>query len=195
MPIENPDNWFLKKHENGEVFGPVPFVKIRDWARSAQVNPQDMLSNDKKNWNKAPMVPEMEMDWLVVVGENLLYGPTTPEALLEFAQLGEISPETPLVNCCTGVTTTVLETPFYQAALLEPQEEKISSNSLKTIQQQQPSHGGLRANLQKRIRELEVGLLDKRRKLIAAEEAIARLEMRIRELEDRVLSQSGERKE
>lgn len=184
MPIENPENWFLKKHENGEVFGPVSFLKIRDWARSAQVNSQDMLSNDKSIWTKAPMIPEMEMDWLVVVGENLLYGPTTAEALLEFDQLGEILPETPLINCCTGVATTLQETPFYQASQLEPKEEKIPTNSILAMLQQ-PGHGGLRASLQKRIRELEVGLLDKRRKLMAAEETIARLEARIKELEGR----------
>ena len=193
MPIENPENWFLKKHENGEIFGPVSFRKIRDWARSAQVNPQDMLSNDKTIWTKAPMIPEMEMDWLVVVGENLLYGPTTPEALLEFDQLGEISPGTPLVNCCTGETTSLQETPFFKAAQLEPKEEKISSNSILAILQQ-PGPGGLRANLQKRIRELEVGLLDKRRKLMAAEETIVRLEARIKELEGRAREASGPRK-
>jgi len=193
MPIENPDNWFLKKHENGDVFGPVPFVKIRDWARSAQVNPQDMLSNDKTIWTKAPMIPEMEMDWLVVVDEHLLYGPTTGGALLEFSQLGEISPETPLVNCCKGEATTLSATAFYQKAQLEPKEEKIPSNSLLAMLQH-PGQGGVRANLQKRIRELEVGLLEKRRKLMAAEETIARLEGKIKELEDRVREISGFRK-
>ena len=34
------------------------------------------------------MIPETEMDWLIVVGENVLYGPP-PEALLEFERLGE----------------------------------------------------------------------------------------------------------
>ncbi len=193
MPIENPENWFLKKHENGDVFGPVSFVKIRDWARSAQVNPQDMLSNDKTIWTKAPMIPEMEMDWLVVVDEHLLYGPTTAEALLEFSQLGEISPETPLVNCCKGEATTLSATAFYQKAQLEPKEEKIPSNSLLAMLQQ-PAQGGVRASLQKRIRELEVGLLEKRRKLMTAEETIARLEGKIKELEDRVREISGFRK-
>src|SRR4051812_24896336 len=105
MAIENPDHWFLKKHENGEIFGPVKFTKIRDWAQSAHVNSHDSLSNDKVMWTKAPMLPELEMDWLVVVEENLLYGPTTSGALLEFSRLGEITAETQLVNCCTGVAT------------------------------------------------------------------------------------------
>lgn len=193
MVNENPDNWFLKKHDNGEVFGPVHFDKIREWARSAQVNPQDMLSNDRTIWTKAPMIPDLKMDWLVVVGDNLLYGPTTAEALLEFDQIGEITPDTPLVNCCTGETTVLNATEFYQAAQLEPKEDKIATHPLLAMLQQ-PGQGSHRANLQKRIRELESGLLDKRRKLMAAEETIARLEGKIKELEARIRDFSGFRK-
>ena len=190
MPIENPENWFLKKHENGEVFGPVAFSRIQDWARSAQVNPQDMLSNDKTIWTKAPMIPEMEMDWLIVVGENLLYGPTTGDALIEFDKLGEISPESKLINCLTGESITLGETAFYKLSQTEVAVEATPANPLLAMLQQTGS-GGVRANLQKRIRELETALLDKRRKLMAAEEAIARNEMKIKELEDRIRDISG----
>ncbi len=190
MAIENPENWYLKKHENGEVFGPVSFSKIQDWARTAQVNPQDMLSADKTIWTKAPMVPEMEMDWLVVVGENLLYGPTTSDALVEFDKLGEISPETKLINCLTGQSTSLGETSFYKLSQTEVAEPAPASNPLLAMLQQ-PGSGGVRANLQKRIRELETALLDKRRKLMTAEETIARHEIKIRELEERVRDISG----
>ena len=129
MAIEHSENWFLRKHDSGEIFGPVPFEKIREWADSAQVNPQDMLSIDQVIWTKAPMIPEMEMDWLIVVGENLLYGPTTAEALLEFEKLGEINPATALINCNTGQSSTLGETPFYQASLVDP----LSGNKLPRV--------------------------------------------------------------
>lgn len=193
MANENPDNWFLKKHENGEIFGPVHFDKIREWAHSAQINPQDMLSGDQAIWTKAPMFPDLGMDWLVVVGENLLYGPTTAEALLEFEQIGEISSETQLVNCCTGETTVLSATEFYQTAQAEPKEEKILTHPLLSMLQQ-PGNTGAKVNMQKRIRELEAGLLDKRRKLMAAEEKIARLEAKVKELETRIRDFSGFRK-
>ena len=111
MAIERSEKWFLRKHESGDVFGPVPFDKIREWAHSAQVNAQDMLSTDQIIWTKAPMIPETEMDWLIVVGENVLYGPTTAEALLEFERLGEITIATTLINCTTGERTTLGEAP------------------------------------------------------------------------------------
>src|SRR4029453_1957048 len=137
MGIEHSENWFLKKHDNGEVFGPVPFEKIRERAHSAQVSPQDMLSSDQVIWTKAPMIPEMEMDWLIVVGENLLYGPTTAEALLEFEKLGEINPATALINCNTGQTSPLGETSFYQASLTNPLREKQApANASPTLFQQ-----------------------------------------------------------
>jgi hypothetical protein len=195
MAIEHSENWFLRKHDNGEVFGPVPFEKIREWAHSAQVNPQDMLSIDQVIWTKAPMIPEMEMDWLIVVGENLLYGPTAAEALLEFEKLGEINPATALINCNTGQNSTLGETPFYQASLVNPlREEEAAANVLPALIQPPGRGGSFRVNLQQRIRELENALLDKSRKLTVAEETIVRLEGKIRELEDRIRDYSGFRR-
>jgi hypothetical protein len=190
MPIERSENWFLKKHDSGEVFGPVSFEKIREWAHSAQVNALDMLSTDQIIWTKAPMIPETEMDWLIVVGENVLYGPTTAEALLEFERLGEIHAATALINCTTGVRYTLGETPLYRALQADdPRSEEVLTALI------QPSRGtGLRTSLQQRIRELENTLLEKGRKLTEAEETIARLEARILELEDRIRDYSGFRR-
>ena len=191
MPIENPDHWFLKKHENGEVFGPVHFNKIRDWARSAHVNSQDALSTDKTVWTKAPMLPELEMDWLVVVEDDLLYGPTTEGALLEFSRLGEINAETRLINCCTGQTTTLGETEFFIEAQKAPVEEEIPVAQTLFSRLQSPAKGDIRHNLQQRVRDLESSLLEKRRRLMSAEETIAKMEVRIKELEDRIRDFSG----
>jgi hypothetical protein len=190
MAIERSENWFLRKHDTGEVFGPVPFEKIREWAHSAQVNAQDTLSTDQMIWTKAPMIPETEMDWLIVVGENVLYGPTTAEALLEFERLGEITAATALINCTTGDRCTLGETPFYRAL---QREEQYSADAMAASIQ--PGRGAsFRASLQQRIRELENVLLEKGRKLTDAEETITRLEARIRELEDRIRDYSGFRR-
>lgn len=190
MPIENPENWFLRKHDDGTIFGPVPFEKIREWARSAQVNPQDMVSQDKEVWTKAPMIPELEMDWLVVVDEKLLYGPTTADALLEFVQIGEITPDTRLINCGTGESTVLNKTPFFKAAEASAGKDHTPESAILNVVQQ-PVKGGLRANLQKRIRELELALLEKHRQLVADEEIITRLEAKVKELETRLREVSG----
>ncbi len=69
--------WFLSKHEDGSVFGPLPFEQVRRWAAAAQVAPHDKLSHDQLTWLKAPMFPELEMDWLVEVTSERYYGPTS----------------------------------------------------------------------------------------------------------------------
>ena len=195
MAIEHSENWYLRKHDSGEVFGPVPFEKIREWADSAQVNPLDTLSIDQSIWTKAPMIPEMEMDWLIVVSENLLYGPTTAEALLEFEELGEINPSTALINCNTGDSITLGETRFYQASQGHRLPGRQAPASVSRASMQQPlQSGGFRVSLQQRIRELENALLDKGRKLMSAEETIVRLKDKIRELEDRIRDYSGFRR-
>jgi hypothetical protein len=192
MPIENLQNWYLKKHENGEVFGPVHFDKIREWARTAQVNPQDMVSNDQVLWTRPPMIPELEMDWLVELGEDLLYGPTTSGTLMEFVRTGEISKDTIVINCVDGSQALLRDTEFFSAALAAPPTEHAGADiEEEPTLSQQPIKGGIRANLQRRVRELEQSLLEKQRYLNAAKDIIARLEARNKELEDRLREASG----
>jgi hypothetical protein len=39
--------WFLRKHEDGHIFGPLPFAPLPRWASSAQVAPHDIVSTDQ----------------------------------------------------------------------------------------------------------------------------------------------------
>jgi hypothetical protein len=188
MATENPENWYLKKHENQEVFGPVRFEKILEWAQSAQVNPQDLISNDKEVWTRPPMIPQLDMDWLVELGANLLYGPTTSGTLIEFAKSGEISAETRVINCVDGKSHLLREADFYREDTAASSQEGAGATHPVI---QQPLKGGIRANLQKRVRELEQALLEKQRLLNAAREKIKRLEAKIRDLEARVREAGG----
>jgi hypothetical protein len=194
MPVEHSENWYLKKHGTLEVFGPVSFEKIREWADSSQINAQDALSTDQVIWTKAPMVPEMEMDWLIVVGDDIVYGPTTAESLLEFERLGEINARTALINCRTGQSSILAGTPFYQSSFVAVSRQAEAAVAGPAGALRQPGQSGFRVSLQQRIRELENALLEERRKLGIAEETSARLEGRVRELEDRIRDYSGFRR-
>jgi len=173
MTIDHPENWFLKKHETGEIFGPIRFEQIRSWAKAAQVNPHDMLSTDREVWTKAPMIPDLAMDWLIEVSANLLYGPTTAEALMEFSRLGEITSETHILNCRTGEIMALRASAFFREESMRPPVEDFP----------QPQMQSIKVNLQKRIRDLESALMEKSRQLLAAKEAISKLESKIRTLE------------
>lgn len=162
--------WYLRKSHDGSEFGPIRFDQLRQWAADAQVSPLDRVSTDGKTWLKAPMVPELEMDYLVEVDEDQYYGPTTVGALREFLTAGEITPETILTNC---KDTTVLRV----RDLLSPAEIDASTHA------QTPRVGqGIRINLQQRIRELEERLEQERRARETAEHLVEKLEAKIASL-------------
>jgi hypothetical protein len=181
MAADNFEHWHLRKHDNGEVFGPVSFARILEWAGTAQIAPQDALSNDGTIWTKAPMIPELGMDWIVKLDADHYYGPTTVGALLEFLENGEINGQTVILDCCTGT-----ELPFRESAFYPRPDAPVEDEASRS-----PSRGIVRLGLQKRIRELEVSLLEKRRQLDMAADTIHRLETKVRELETRVREISG----
>jgi len=175
MATDHPSNWYLRKHNEGVIFGPIRFEQLAAWAQTAQVNSQDMVSNDQEVWTKAPMVPDLAMDWMLEVTSNLLYGPTTAGALLEFTRIGEIHRDTTIINACTGESMTLDSAPFFSEEALHA----VAADA----QVPQPQKGGVKLNLQQRIRVLEAALVEKRMKLIAANETIAKLEAKILDLE------------
>lgn len=164
--------WFLRKHEDGNIFGPMPFAQLARWASSAQVAPHDVVSTDQVAWSKAPMLPELGMDWLVEVTTERFYGPTTLGAIQEFMRLGEITGETFVINSCDGSRQRVSEMPFD----LSPEASEDSTG---------PAASGMAIKSEDRIRDLEQALREERRALQDAEERYRALELKYRELSQR----------
>jgi hypothetical protein len=158
--------WFLMKHDDASVFGPVPFDQLRQWAEDAQISPLDKVSQDETTWVKAPMIPELGMDYLVEVSTDQYYGPTTLGAVREFLLIGEINTDTFLTNCTDGFQQRVSDFPELQP----PKREE-----------EQPVRTSIRLSLQKRIRELEETLMEERRARETAELRCERLEARLAE--------------
>jgi len=168
--MDESKKWYLMKYEDGGVFGPVTFEQIRQWAVDAQISPLDKLSQDESNWLKAPMIPELEMDFLIEVSPDQYYGPTTIGALKEFLEMGEIGPDTLITNCRDGATLTVKDFPELQPELAPAGEFR------------EPIRTNIRLSLQQRIRDLEHSLLEERRGREAAEKLVEKLEARLAEL-------------
>ena len=166
--------WYLRKASDGSLFGPITFKQLQLWAADAQVSPLDRVSNDQQNWIKAPMVPELQLDYLVEVGEDQYYGPTTIGAIAEFIAAGEISPETTVTNCKDASQMRVCD--LLPPALLNPAPAPDVSISSR------PS--SIRLNLQQRIRELETALLEERRGRENAEVLIEKLETRLQQYDE-----------
>ncbi len=165
-------NLYLLKAEDSEVFGPVDFKQITAWATAAQISPLDKISSDQHTWFKAPMVPELEMDWLIELTTEQLYGPTTLGAIQEFLNLGEVHLDTVLINAKDGSSTAVQNIEGITAPVEEPEEE-VSDGPVRT---------GIRASLQQRIRELEHTLFEERRTLDELQERYSKLEAKYVEI-------------
>ena len=166
--MDDTQNWFLLKNDDGALFGPIPFEQLREWATEAQISPLDKVSNDSRNWVKAPMIPELAMDYLVEVSPDQFYGPTTIGAVREFLVVGEIHGETPITNCRDGSTARVKEIPELQIA--ETQDDS------------RPVRTSIRVNLQQRIRDLEEALMEERRAREQAEHLLEKLEAKLADI-------------
>jgi hypothetical protein len=170
-------DWFLRKHEDGNIFGPLPFVQLARWAASAQVAPHDVVSTDQVTWTKAPMLPDLEMDWLVEVTSERFYGPTTLGAIQEFMRLGEINGETFVINSRDGSRRRVSEMPLVLSQI--PIENETTSDAVG------PVTSGMSIDVEDRIRDLEQSLREERRALHEAEERYRALELKYQELAQR----------
>lgn len=169
-------SWFLRKHEDGSTFGPVRFDQIARWAAAAQIAPHDTLSNDRQNWVKAPMVPQLGMDWLVELTSEHYYGPTTLGALQEFIRLGEIDGETPVINTRNGARCKIQEMPQ-----LWETGEADAVNAQTEIQLGDPigpTVARVSIRLQEQVRDLEQSLEDERRALLEAERRYTELKQK-----------------
>ena len=166
-------NLYLLKAEDSEVFGPVDFKQISAWATAAQISPLDKISSDQQTWFKAPMVPELEMDWLIELTSEQLYGPTTLGAIQEFLNLGEVHLDTVLINAKDGSSTAVQDIEGIAVPAEESEGEAVSEGPVRT---------GIRASLQQRIRELEHTLFEERRALDDLQERYTKLEAKYVEI-------------
>ena len=167
--MESAPTWYLMKNDDGTIFGPITFEQLQEWASDAQVSPLDKVSNDEKTWMKAPMVPELGMDYLIEVSPDQFYGPTTLGAVREFLVIGEINADTPVTNCRDGSVTVIKEIPELNVA------EVVDTT-------QQPVRTSIRVNLQQRVRELEETIMEERRAREQAEHLVERLEAKLNEI-------------
>jgi hypothetical protein len=162
-------SWFLRKHQDGSVFGPISFGQLAGWASTAQVAPQDVVSTDQQTWLKAPMLSELGMDWLVEVTSEHYYGPTTIGAIQEFIRLGDINADTFIINSCDGTRRQIREMPTLFKTTSTALRAETSGTS-------EPPAAGISIRLQERIRDLEQTLREERRALTEAEQRHEKLE-------------------
>jgi hypothetical protein len=177
--------WYLRKHEGHNIFGPLSFEQLASWAATAQIAPHDAISTDQLTWMKAPMLPDLGMDWLVEVTSERYYGPTTLGAIQEFIHLREIDGQTFIINACDGTRRQIQDLP----TLVVPSEalsEEEEAGPEEAAPRTEPAPSGISIDLQDRIRDLEQSLREERRASEETEERYRELQRRYDELEQKL---------
>ena len=173
MDTPQNQNWYLLKHEDASIFGPLNFEQVKQWAASAQIAPHDKLSTDQQTWMKAPMFPELGMDWLLEVTSDRYYGPTTLGAIAEFLQDEDLTPETYVINSCDGTRMQLKDLqPLLEAAAAEmkgPASAAAVSDTTGSVEFSS-------MELHERIRDLEQSLAEERAALQESERRYQELE-------------------
>jgi len=167
-------SWFLRKHQDGSIFGPISFNQLAAWASAAQIAPHDVVSTDQETWLKAPMLAPLAMDWLVELTSEHFYGPTTIGAIQEFIRLGDINADTFVINASDGTRRQIHEMP----AVFKIHSPRANTNPAAS----EPAAAGISIRLQERIRDLEQSLREERRALADAEQRYAELERNYHDL-------------
>jgi hypothetical protein len=166
-------NWYLRKYDDGGIFGPLPFNQLSSWASKARIAPRDLVSSDQQNWMKAPMLSELGMDWLVEVTSERYYGPTTLGAINEFVRLGEVTTENFVINTCDGSRRKIQEIASFFPTATEDGETLVEGS---------PAAVSMSIKFEERIRDLERCLKEERRALQEAEARYRELEQRYQAL-------------
>ena len=166
--------WYILKAADREVHGPIPLDQLRSWASEAKISPLDKVSSDnRESWVRAPMVPALQMDWLIEMPDNYLYGPTSVGTLQEFLATGEIDEHVTVINCLDGTSGRLHEQPFYSAS---PHQIRSAETVFHGTQMPgEVTSGDPGSVLKQRVQWLEKQVMELQRDLAVAEDYNATL--------------------
>ena len=83
------ENWYVRS-ENGMVYGPTDRATLAMWAEEGRISPSGFVSQDRKKWTPAQLMPELEMKWVVEAEPGKFFGPFNRKSLVRLAAAGQI---------------------------------------------------------------------------------------------------------
>lgn len=165
--------WHLLKASDKEIYGPISLETLRGWAADAKISPLDKISDDNRmSWQRAPMIPELQMDLLVQMSDNYLYGPTNVATIQEFLATGEIDENVTIINCLDNKESRLSERSWFQAS---PHQVRSSTTTFKGTQWPDDKKLPGDASLQSRIAVLEKQTMELQRVVDEWQQAYHRL--------------------
>lgn len=153
--------WHLLKASDKDIFGPTDLETLRGWAADAKISPLDKISSDDRmSWQRAPMIPELQMDLLVQMPDNYLYGPTNVATIQEFLATGEIDENVTIINCLDNTEARLSDLGWFKAS---PHQIRSASTTLLGTQRSDDKKLPGDAQQQSRITTLERQVMELQR--------------------------------
>jgi hypothetical protein len=161
--------WHLIKAATNEEYGPLDQDTLLQFASEAKIAPMDKLSDDgRQSWRRAPMIRELQMDWLIQMPDQYLYGPTNVATIQEFLATGQIDENVILIDCTDTSESRLGELDFFQAS---PHHVRSAHTTLVGAQWPDLEKGSGDALLHQRVQILERQLMEAQHALDERERA------------------------
>ena len=82
-------NWYVRS-QDGKVYGPTDRETLVVWAGEGRIEPSGFVSQDRKSWVPAQLMPELEMKWVVEAEPGKFFGPFNRQMVVRLAAAGSI---------------------------------------------------------------------------------------------------------
>jgi chromosome segregation ATPase len=172
------ETWHLRKPD-GAVYGPVALDLLCAWAADGRVAPDDQVSADQADWQPAPTLAALEMEWVVQLANGDLLGPVHLLALRDAWQADLITPRTPVVRRRTGQSHDLADT-LVSALILQDERQRARLADLAArVEQMEAEHADAQSAAATALTEADALRADLR----GLQQTLAAHAARIQELE------------
>ena len=81
--------WYVRL-EDGKAYGPADVASLVSWAEDGRIGPTASVSQDRRSWESALLMPELGMSWLVEVAPGEVFGPFNRKVVSGLAKRGSL---------------------------------------------------------------------------------------------------------
>ena len=85
--------WYVRL-EDGKAYGPADVASLVSWAEDGRIGPTASVSQDRRSWESALLMPELGMSWLVEVAPGEVFGPFNRKVVSDLVRKGCLSETT-----------------------------------------------------------------------------------------------------
>jgi len=87
--MEKAEQWYVRSAD-GNVYGPATRAALVDWAREGRIEPSGFVSRDRREWQPAQLMDDLQMQWVVEAELGKFFGPFNRAVVVRLAESGAL---------------------------------------------------------------------------------------------------------